>query len=226
MSRPQEGAQHLGRRVSATDHALPESPPPHANQKANSLSQQPIAGSTTGAPSTSQTASPPLPHRIRRRNRMITSCLECRRRKLKCDKLHPCTNCARSVRDCIFVAPALDSTSQLKLTLIKEQMGVLERGLETEVAHAKKPERLKQSRGNRSGEAGTRLAPTDPIENGDPALSRELADQESEGGPVADAPEDENTLEPTPMAVVDAAYDNDGDDDDLLDLGVRIGKLR
>src|ERR1700733_5993908 len=25
--------------------------------------------------------------RIRRRNRMITSCLECRRRKLKCDKL-------------------------------------------------------------------------------------------------------------------------------------------
>lgn len=28
--------------------------------------------------------------RVRRRNRMITSCLECRRRKLKCDKSHPC----------------------------------------------------------------------------------------------------------------------------------------
>src|SRR4051812_37097422 len=28
--------------------------------------------------------------KIRRRNRLITSCLECRRRKLKCDKTHPC----------------------------------------------------------------------------------------------------------------------------------------
>lgn len=72
--------------------------------------------------------------RIRRRNRMITSCLECRRRKLKCDKSHPCANCVKSIRDCLFLAPALDSASQLKLTEIKEKMGSLERVLEQDVA--------------------------------------------------------------------------------------------
>lgn len=37
---------------------------------------------------------------------------------------------------------------------------------------------------------------------------------------------DEQDLEPTPLAVVDAAYEVDGEDDDLLDLGIQIGKMR
>lgn len=74
------------------------------------------------------------PAKIRRRNRMITSCLECRRRKLKCDKSHPCINCKRANRDCVFLAPALDSASQLKLTEVKEKMGMLEVSLEQEIA--------------------------------------------------------------------------------------------
>ena len=64
--------------------------------------------------------------RIRRRNRLITSCLECRRRKLKCDKQAPCTNCTRFRRDCLYLATALDSQSQQKLADIKERMGALE----------------------------------------------------------------------------------------------------
>jgi hypothetical protein len=72
--------------------------------------------------------------RIRRRNRMITSCLECRRRKLKCNKSSPCTNCLKFNRDCVFLAPALDQASQLKLTEIKEKVGSLERLLERDVA--------------------------------------------------------------------------------------------
>lgn len=67
----------------------------------------------TGAPSI---ASGPAP-RIRRRNRMITSCLECRRRKLKCNKSHPCTNCVKFTRDCVFLAPALDQ-GKLILSLL------------------------------------------------------------------------------------------------------------
>ena len=100
----------------------------------------------SSAPSTNRQvviapAAPAAPApRIRRRNRMITSCLECRRRKLKCDKSHPCANCVKSIRDCLFLAPALDSASQLKLTEIKEKMGSLERVLEQDVA----------KRGNRS----------------------------------------------------------------------------
>jgi len=38
--------------------------------------------------------------------------------------------------------------------------------------------------------------------------------------------DDEKDLEPTPLAVPDAAYYEDADDDVLMDLGVKIGKMR
>ena len=138
--------------------------------------------------------------RIRRRNRMITSCLECRRRKLKCDKQHPCANCTKNSRDCLFLAPALDSAAQLKLTEIKEKMGSLERVLEQDVA----------KKGARNG------ARRDNHVN-----SRE-AEEEVDFAPE---PEDERDLEPTPLAISDAVYGDDGDDD-LADLGFQMGKLR
>ena len=139
--------------------------------------------------------------RIRRRNRMITSCLECRRRKLKCDKSHPCTNCTKASRDCLFLAPALDSASQLKLTEIKEKMGSLERVLEQDVV--KKTQRsVPQTGTNRKAE-----------EDGEIDFAQD---------PDAD---EEPYLEPSPLAVADAAYDDEADDD-LADLGVQLGKLR
>ena len=132
--------------------------------------------------------------RVRRRNRMITSCLECRRRKLKCDKSSPCANCTKFTRDCVFLAPALDSASQLKLTEIKEKMGSLERVLEQDVA----------MKGAKKGER------------------REPKYEEINFAPE---PEDERNLEPTPLAISDAVYDDDADDD-LLDLGIQLGRLR
>ena len=33
------------------------------------------------------------------------SCVTCRKRKVKCDKLHPCTNCSRAHIECVFPAP-------------------------------------------------------------------------------------------------------------------------
>ena len=158
--------------------------------------------STSGRSHTSDKLYVPLPPapppasapRVRRRNRMITSCLECRRRKLKCDKSQPCTNCTKSTRDCVFLAPALDSASQLKLTEIKEKMGSLERVLEQDVA----------MKGTRKGER------------------REARHEEINFAPE---PEDEKNLEPTPLAVYDAVYDDDADDD-ILDLGIQLGRLR
>lgn len=140
--------------------------------------------------------------RVRRRNRMITSCLECRRRKLKCDKQHPCTNCSKFSRECTFLAPALDSVSQKKLNEIKDKMGTLERTLEEDVA--------------RRNSEGKKKHPRRP--------SADLPGEESESdeGPV---PEDEKGLEATPLATVDAAYEDDGNDD-VLDLGFRVGKFR
>lgn len=141
--------------------------------------------------------------KIRRRNRMITSCLECRRRKLKCDKQSPCTNCSKFSRECMFLAPALDSVSQKKLNEIKEKMGTLERTLEEDVARRKSDARKAR-----------RISSADLPGEG----------SESDEEPV---PEDEKGLEPTPMATVDATYESSNDiNDDILDLGFRVGKFR
>ncbi|MCJ1386821.1 hypothetical protein MMC17_009949 [Xylographa soralifera] len=178
---------------------------------------QPMGSDGSSSPSTgkrysaSEGSSNPVPAqpsasavapRIRRRNRMITSCLECRRRKLKCDKTHPCTNCTKFARDCVFLAPALDSASQLKLTEIKEKMGSLERVLEQDVARNNARRELRKGDFEGAQHGGT----YDDFE-------------------FAPEPEDEKELEPSPLAVLDAAYDEDADDD-LMDLGVQMGKLR
>lgn len=147
--------------------------------------------------------------RIRRRNRMITSCLECRRRKLKCDRLHPCSNCAKNKRDCLFLAPALDPSSRKKLTELKERMGSLERSLEEDVVD-KKFFFQEDNQLNAEGRI-------------DLHTLGGLFQNPTEGQPAV--PEDEKDLKPTPLAVQDAAYE-DGSDDDALDLGFKLGKLR
>lgn len=152
------------------------------------------ASYTSSSPTTAPAAAVP---RVRRRNRMITSCLECRRRKLKCDKSHPCTNCSKNSRDCLFLAPALDSASQMKLTEIKDKMGSLERVLEQDVAK-------KSSR---------------------PGFFRNSQAADGEEIDLAPEPEDEGYLEETPLALTDNAYDDDADDD-LSDLGFVMGKMR
>ena len=145
-------------------------------------------------------------HRIRRRNRVINSCLECRRRKLKCDKQAPCTNCTRFKRDCLYLAPAQDSSSQQKLADIKDQMGALEKTLEQDVAGG-------QSKVHMGGANVTK-------NHGDPATLHVEDNEDEEGGA-----EDEEGLEPTPLASLDNVYE-DNADDELMDLGVQMGKMR
>ena len=141
--------------------------------------------------------------KVRRRNRMITSCLECRRRKLKCDKTDPCTNCTKFSRECTFLAPALDSASQQRLNDIKEKMGSLERVLEEDVA--KRNRTVSSVKKNRKS-------------------SIDLPGEESSGDDTPPG-EYEKDIEFTPLAVNDAAYEDDANDD-MLDLGIRIGKMR
>lgn len=164
-------------------------------------------------PSPSSVASdkktPQPPPRVRRRNRLITSCLECRRRKLKCDKGQPCVHCTKNSRQCVFIASGLDASAQARLAEVKEQMGRLERSLEEDVA--------------RKMEESTRSTPS---------LSRigELPGQEQS----SDQEDDEETkeLRPTHFVTEDAAYyepddvANDDFDDDLVDLGFRMGRIR
>ncbi|KAI1333354.1 hypothetical protein F5Y16DRAFT_407219 [Xylariaceae sp. FL0255] len=134
---------------------------------------------------------------IRRRNRMINSCLECRKRKLKCSKTSPtCTNCDKSGRDCLYIGPRLDEASQMRLAEIKEKQGTLERQLERDVA--------------KSSTSKSKLQ------------QRILADE------VGDEADDDRDLETTPLVALDLTYEDDADTgtDDMIDLGIKIGKMR
>lgn len=152
------------------------------------------------APATSTTHNAsPAPKPTRRRMRMITSCLECRRRKLKCDKSQPCGHCLKNGRECHYLSPKLDEASQLRLTQFKDKVGSLERQLERNAAASG----LKE--GGSTGRSG-------------PLLADEVADEDEDG----------SKLEMSEMVNTDVAYDDDADGgaDDLVDLGVMVGKMR
>lgn len=115
--------------------------------------------------------------------------------------MHPCSNCSKANRDCVFLAPSLDSAARLKLAELKERMGFLERSLEEEVA------------GRRSQKAsGTKE---------EPSSDTSWATAE----PYQSIPDDEKNLEPTRMATQDAVYEDEADDD-VVDLGFQFGKMR
>lgn len=140
--------------------------------------------------------------RVRRRNRLITSCLECRRRKLKCDKGQPCGNCTKISRPCVFIAPGLDPDAQARLTEVKEKMGLLERSLEEDVAR----------RSLLRGETAARYSAL-------PGQAESYSDQEDE--------EDTKDLNPTNLAFEDSIYCEDEDEnDDMVDLGIAMGRVR
>lgn len=142
--------------------------------------------------------------RVRRRNRVINSCLECRRRKLKCDKEAPCTNCARFKRDCLYLAPSQEH-GQRKLAQIKDQMGALEKILEREVAN-------QQTKARDHGANGIKLSMV--------SVTHPESEEENDAGA-----QDEEGLEPTALAALDIVYE-DNPDDELIDLGVQMGKMR
>lgn len=141
--------------------------------------------------------------RVRRRNRLITSCLECRRRKLKCDKGQPCSNCTKLARPCVFIAPGLDAGAQARLTEVKEKMGLLEQSLEKDVAR-----RALVADGSSATPNGTL-----------PGQGESYSDQEDD--------EDTKNLKSTDFALEDAVYcEEEGEDNDMVDLGIALGKVR
>lgn len=140
--------------------------------------------------------------RVRRRNRLITSCLECRRRKLKCDKGQPCSNCTKISRPCVFIAPGLDADAQARLTEVKEKMGRLEKSLEEDVARRAIPKDQDTAHYSML-----------------PGQAESYSDQEEE--------DDTKDLDSTNLAFEDSIYCEDkSEPDDLVDLGIAIGRVR
>ncbi|KAI0136580.1 hypothetical protein BJ170DRAFT_677453 [Xylariales sp. AK1849] len=136
---------------------------------------------------------------IRRRNRMINSCLECRKRKLKCSKTSPsCLNCLKVGRDCLYLGPRLDEASQLRLAEIKEKQGSLERQLERDVAKSTTSKSALQQR----------------------ILADEVEVDYDEERDLEASP-----LVALDLTYEDDADGADGADD-MIDLGIQIGRMR
>jgi hypothetical protein len=146
-----------------------------------------------------QTAQP----RVRRRNRIISSCLECRRRKLKCDRGNPCTGCVKANRQCHFISPSFDAAAQARLAEVKEKMGILEKSLEEDIV-----------RRNRAQIGSSTSA----------SVSNSLTQQDTYS---EEEDEDTKDLKSSAYAREDAAYYEDEEgDDDIVDLGIALGKVR
>lgn len=147
---------------------------------------------------------------VRRRNRMIHSCLPCRQRKIRCSKASPsCINCLKADRECLYISPRLDEVSQMRLAEIKEKQGSLERQLERDVARSSSA--WKVGGGGNGGKEG-----------GGPMRHSIVAD-----GFRDDGDDEDRDLEFAPLAALDLTYDDDADSvGDMIDLGIRIGKMR
>ena len=92
----------------------------------------------------------------------------------------------------------MDQASQLRLTQIKEKASSLELELETNVA------RLSGAAASDTGEE----TPSAP------------------GRQASHLQDNDTDLAPSPFVFVDAVYEDDADDDDRLDLGYKIGRMR
>ena len=62
---------------------------------------------TNSPPTSNANDGPPPKPSVDAQGRALNprSCVTCRKRKVKCDKTHPCTNCKRARIDCIYPAP-------------------------------------------------------------------------------------------------------------------------
>ncbi|KAH7328412.1 hypothetical protein B0I35DRAFT_17558 [Stachybotrys elegans] len=171
-------------------------PPPPLRSPFGSAS-----ASASSSPSITARAPSSASKPIRRRMRAIASCLECRRRKLKCDKGQPCTHCDKNSRACVYLGTRLDEASQLRLTQIKDKVGSLEHEL---IA-------------GRSASSGSSIGPS-------------LLPSSQENAWGHDATETGVDEGASDLGSLDMYYYGDDADerglDDLIDLGVAIGKLR
>ncbi|QIW99488.1 hypothetical protein AMS68_005006 [Peltaster fructicola] len=83
----------------AITHITPEADDDHDGDSPDGATQH--HGTSAGQSSTSERVL------IDAKNRTPNprSCVTCRRRKVRCDKMHPCANCTRAHIECIFPAP-------------------------------------------------------------------------------------------------------------------------
>ena len=128
----------------------------------------------------------------RTRNRAIKACLECRARKAKCDKAQPnCQNCRKYHRECTYITDKPNPIEREYLNRIKRK------AQDVEKKRCKLPRLCRVSRSN---------ARRNILQDDDSG--------ESETSLVDGTPGDADNLPHNPLVVVDAAYDDNAEDED------------
>ena len=141
---------------------------------------------------------------VKRRMRGITSCLECRRRKMKCGRTQPCDHCHKSGRVCIYLGGRFDPDSQGRITEIKEKVSSLELQLQKSVVHQQR--------------IGTGLLGSDvPAYSLDPAES---------GLEISHMVTSDLIYDHDDNSSVDFDEDEDEATNDMIDLGFKVGRMR
>lgn len=85
-----------------TTHILPSQPPPSQPFASQSQQQQPPTSNPQQSHHHAAAAGSQAQQRSVKRPRPVKSCTECRKRKLRCDRLLPCSQCQKSSRQCKY----------------------------------------------------------------------------------------------------------------------------
>ncbi|KAF1936018.1 fungal-specific transcription factor domain-containing protein [Clathrospora elynae] len=159
---------------------------------------------------------------VRRRNpRPINSCVECRTRKSRCSKTHPCQNCTAFGRECVFITVPESAVRK------KERERALSRsGTGVTIPHWTKnlPVRTQSSASLPDQYENSNSNSIDTTTPGTPPRDYEWEAYQQDVEPETDAWE---RLPAEPEETQDDVYEDENDDEDQIatDLTIRIGRM-
>ena len=161
---------------------------------------------------------------VRRRNpRPINSCVECRTRKSRCSKTHPCQNCTAFGRECVFIT--VPESAARKKEREQRERAQSKSGTGVTIPDWTKnlPVRTQSSASVHDGydNAGS----VDTTTPGTPPRDYEWEAYQQDVEPETDAGE---RLPAEPEETQDDVYEDENDDDEdqiATDLTIRIGRM-
>lgn len=163
---------------------------------------------------------------VRRRNpRPINSCVECRTRKSRCSKTHPCQNCTAFGRECVFIT--VPESAARKKEREQRERAASKSGSNVNVPDWTRniPVRTQSS---------TSLPEHDPYENPNSVNTttpgtppRDYEWQEYQQDVEVDRGDAWEQLPAEPEETQDDVYEDENDDEDQIatDLTIRIGRM-
>lgn len=161
---------------------------------------------------------------VRRRNpRPINSCVECRTRKSRCSKTHPCQNCTAFGRDCVFITVP-ESAARKKEREQRERAQSKTAAAAVSVPDWTKNLPVRTQSSASVADAHDTANSVDTTTPGTPPRDYEWEAYQQDVEPETDAWE---RLPAEPEVTQDDVYEDENDDEDQIatDLTIRIGRM-